>query len=93
MKPRLVVAECAATHENHGNFTALARLPRRAVVGGTGPEGKPFTIRGEYRAIECPHLLEFTWLADREEAGSQSIVRFDRDETCRRLRTQRAATR
>lgn len=40
--------------------------------------GAPFTMRGEYRAIEQPRLLEFTWLPDWEEP--QSLVRFDLDE-------------
>jgi uncharacterized protein YndB with AHSA1/START domain len=47
---------------------------------GTGPEGKPFTLRGQYRTIERPRLLEFTWLADFEDAASQSVVRFDLEE-------------
>jgi uncharacterized protein YndB with AHSA1/START domain len=50
------------------------------MMGGTGPEGRPFTIRGEYCAIERPHLLEFTWLADFEVPATQSVVRFDLEE-------------
>jgi uncharacterized protein YndB with AHSA1/START domain len=41
---------------------------------------KPFVVRGEYRAIDRPRLLEFTWLADWEEDESQSVVRFDLEE-------------
>jgi len=34
---------------------------------GIGRGGKSFTVRGEYRKIERPHLLVFTWLPDWEE--------------------------
>jgi uncharacterized protein YndB with AHSA1/START domain len=43
--------------------------------------GKPFTVRGEYRSVERPRLLEFTWLADWDESGLETIVRFDLEET------------
>src|SRR5262245_23076302 len=29
---------------------------------GTRGDGSPFTVKGEYRAVEPPHMLEFTWL-------------------------------
>lgn len=48
------------------------------LMRGVGGEGKPFTLRGEYRAIERPTLLEFTWLPDWEEP--QTLVRFDLEE-------------
>jgi uncharacterized protein YndB with AHSA1/START domain len=44
---------------------------------GTGLGGKPFTICGEYRAVERPRLLEFTWLNDQDEGAPMSLVRFD----------------
>jgi uncharacterized protein YndB with AHSA1/START domain len=50
------------------------------LMRGTGIGGKPFTVRGEYRSIERPRLLECTWLADWQEDASQSIVRFDLEE-------------
>jgi len=43
---------------------------------GVGMGGKPFTIRGEYTAVERPSLLEFTWLADWSQEP-QTLVRFD----------------
>ena len=43
---------------------------------GTGIGGKPFTIHGEYRTIEPPRAIEFTWVADWDDTG-MSIVRFD----------------
>ncbi|HEV3166465.1 MAG TPA: SRPBCC domain-containing protein [Isosphaeraceae bacterium] len=50
------------------------------LMSGTGMGGKPFTVRGEYRSIERPRLLEFTWLADWHEAAPPTVVRFDLDE-------------
>jgi uncharacterized protein YndB with AHSA1/START domain len=47
---------------------------------GTGMGGRPFVVRGEYRAIERPRLLEFTWLPDWHEDELESVVRFDLDE-------------
>jgi uncharacterized protein YndB with AHSA1/START domain len=48
------------------------------VMRGTGPEGKPFILRGEYRVIEPPRVLEFTWNPDWPEPTS--LVRFDLEE-------------
>ncbi len=47
---------------------------------GTGMGGKPFTIRGEYRTIDRPRLLELTWLADWHEHEHPTVVRFDLEE-------------
>jgi uncharacterized protein YndB with AHSA1/START domain len=47
---------------------------------GTGVGGKPFTVRGEYRAIDRPRLLEFTWIADWHENEPATFVRFDLEE-------------
>jgi uncharacterized protein YndB with AHSA1/START domain len=47
---------------------------------GTAAEGRPFTIRGEYRSIERPRVLEFTWIADFHAATPPTLVRFDLDE-------------
>src|SRR5262249_43266372 len=43
---------------------------------GTG-FGKPFTITGEYRTIEPPHVLAFTWLPDWQQEPTETLVRFD----------------
>jgi uncharacterized protein YndB with AHSA1/START domain len=48
------------------------------LMSGTGMGDRPFTIRGAYRAVERPRLLEFTWLPDWQEP--QSLIRFDLEE-------------
>jgi uncharacterized protein YndB with AHSA1/START domain len=49
-------------------------------MSGTG-FGKPFTIGGEYRTIEPPRVLAFTWLADWQPNPRETLVRFDLTET------------
>ena len=44
---------------------------------GNGVGNRPFTIRGEYRQIEPPRLLIFTWLPDYQEDAFETLVRFD----------------
>lgn len=44
---------------------------------GNGMGGRPFTVTGEYRQIEPPHLLVFTWLPSWQEDASETLVRFD----------------
>jgi len=39
--------------------------------------GRTFTIKGEYRTIEPPHVLEFTWLPDWQPNPTETLVRFD----------------
>jgi uncharacterized protein YndB with AHSA1/START domain len=43
--------------------------------------GKPFVIKGEYRAVEPPHVLEFTWLPDFHPGAPVTVVRFDLQES------------
>jgi uncharacterized protein YndB with AHSA1/START domain len=45
------------------------------LMRGVGPEDKPFALRGEYRMVDPPRLLEFTWIPDRPEP--QTLVRFE----------------
>jgi uncharacterized protein YndB with AHSA1/START domain len=45
-------------------------------MSGTG-FGRPFTIRGQYRTIEPPHVLAFTWLPDWQQGATETLVRFD----------------
>lgn len=45
-------------------------------MSGTG-FGRPFTVKGEYRAIESPHVLAFTWLPDWQPNPTETLVRFD----------------
>lgn len=50
------------------------------LMRGTTYGAKPFTVRGEYRAVDRPRLLEFTWLPDWQEDAEVSQVRIDLDE-------------
>jgi uncharacterized protein YndB with AHSA1/START domain len=43
---------------------------------GTG-YGKSFSVRGEYRVVERPRVLAFTWIPDWQENARESLVRFD----------------
>lgn len=56
------------------------RLGGAWLMSGIGVGGKPFSVRGEYRSIERPRLLEFTWLADWHDESIPSLVRFDLQE-------------
>jgi uncharacterized protein YndB with AHSA1/START domain len=44
---------------------------------GSGMGGRSFVVKGEYRKIERPRLLEFTWLPDWQEEALETVVRFD----------------
>ena len=48
--------------------------------GTRASDGGDFTVRGEYREIDAPHLLSFTWLPDWQDAATESLVRFDLEE-------------
>jgi uncharacterized protein YndB with AHSA1/START domain len=50
-------------------------------MSGTGMGGKPFTVQGEYRTVEPPHVLAFTWLPSWQPNATESVVRFDLTET------------
>jgi uncharacterized protein YndB with AHSA1/START domain len=47
---------------------------------GIGIGGRPFSVVGEYRNIERPRLLVFTWLSDWQGDATESLVRFDLEE-------------
>jgi uncharacterized protein YndB with AHSA1/START domain len=49
------------------------------MMSGTGM-GRPFLVSGEYRQIERPRLLVFTWLPDWQDDATVSLVRFDLEE-------------
>ena len=53
----------------------------RWAMRGIGIGGKPFSVVGEYRNVERPRLLVFTWLPSWQEGASESLVRFDLEET------------
>jgi uncharacterized protein YndB with AHSA1/START domain len=44
---------------------------------GTGMGGRAFTVGGEYRAVEPPRVLAFTWRPDWQRNTTESLVRFD----------------
>jgi uncharacterized protein YndB with AHSA1/START domain len=43
-------------------------------------QGRLVTIKGEYREIEPPRLLVFTWLPNWYENATESLVRLDLEE-------------
>ncbi len=47
---------------------------------GVGRDGTAFSVAGEYREIERPRVLVFTWLPSWEKNAPESLVRFDLDE-------------
>jgi uncharacterized protein YndB with AHSA1/START domain len=47
------------------------------MMQGDGMGGQPFTVSGEYRLIEPPRLLAFTWLPSWQEDAVESVVRFE----------------
>jgi uncharacterized protein YndB with AHSA1/START domain len=46
---------------------------------GTGMQG-PVKVQGEYRRVDRPRLLEFTWLPTWQGDNTESLVRFDLEE-------------
>src|SRR5260370_25398518 len=50
------------------------------MMRGIGMGGKPFKVAGEYRKIERPRLLIFTWLPDWYEDATETLVRWDLEE-------------
>ena len=50
------------------------------LMQGTGIGGKPFQVTGEYRQIEPPRLLVFTWLPDWQKDPVTSVVRIELEE-------------
>jgi uncharacterized protein YndB with AHSA1/START domain len=50
------------------------------MMSGSGMGGKAFRVEGEYRSIERPRLLVFTWLPDWDTNAKESLVRFDLEE-------------
>jgi uncharacterized protein YndB with AHSA1/START domain len=53
------------------------RVGGKWLQSGTGRDGGPFTIRGEYQIIERPRVLAFTWLPSWQPDAQPSLVRFD----------------
>lgn len=51
------------------------------LMRGIGMGDKPFTVAGEYRQIERPRLLVFSWLPSWQEDAPETLVRWDLEET------------
>lgn len=51
-------------------------------TSGSDNEGQSFSVKGTYRAIEPPRLLEYTWIHDWGpiEDRTETLVRFELDE-------------
>lgn len=47
------------------------------MMSGTGMGGKPFVVRGEYRSVDRPRSIEFTWKANWDQEAPVTVVRFD----------------
>jgi len=44
---------------------------------GVGADGKPFAVEGEYRVIDPPRVLEYTWRHDWGDRPDETLVRFE----------------
>jgi uncharacterized protein YndB with AHSA1/START domain len=64
-------------HTEH--MTADVRVGGKWRTTGTTSKGEAFAVEGEYRVIERPHLLEYTWKHDWGERREQptTTVRFE----------------
>jgi uncharacterized protein YndB with AHSA1/START domain len=58
-------------------FESDLRPGGKWTMRGTGIGGKPFVVRGEYREVERPSLLVFTWLPDWYENATETLVRWE----------------
>jgi uncharacterized protein YndB with AHSA1/START domain len=56
------------------------RVAGQWLQSGTGSDDRPFTISGEYRVIEPPRVLAFTWLPSWQPNAEASLARFDLEE-------------
>jgi len=50
------------------------------LIRGVSAGGRPFRVGGEYRDVDRPRLLSFTWLPDWQEGGTETLVRIDLEE-------------
>lgn len=51
------------------------------LMSGDGMGGRPFTLSGEYRIVEPPRVLAFTWRPSWQSDATESVVRFDLEQT------------
>jgi uncharacterized protein YndB with AHSA1/START domain len=54
---------------------------RQVVDARHAADGQPFIVKGEYRIVQRPSLLEFTWLPDWQDDATESVVRLELEET------------
>ena len=59
------------------NMEADLRPGGKWSMRGIGMGGRPFHVTGEYREIERPRLLVFTWLPDWQADATESLVRIE----------------
>jgi uncharacterized protein YndB with AHSA1/START domain len=52
----------------------------RWLMRGVGMNGRPFIVRGEYREIDRPRVLVFTWLPDWQQDGLETLIRIELEE-------------
>lgn len=58
-------------------FDSDLRPGGKWTMRGNGVGGKPFVVTGEYRVVDPPHLLVFTWLPDWYSDATETLVRWD----------------
>ena len=61
-------------------MTSDLRAGGKWMMSGMGMGGRPFRVEGEYRVIERPRVLAFTWLPNWQENATETLVRFDLEE-------------
>jgi uncharacterized protein YndB with AHSA1/START domain len=62
------------------HFESDLRPGGKWMMRGNGMGGKSFTITGEYREVDRPRLLVFTWLPDWYENATETLVRWSFNE-------------
>ena len=50
------------------------------VLYAIGAGGRPVEVKGEYRTIERPRVLEVRWFSDWHETASETLVRWELEE-------------
>lgn len=62
-------------------FESDLRVGGKWVMRGIGMGGRPFVLMGQYREVERPRLLAFTWLPDWYESATETLVRWELTES------------
>jgi uncharacterized protein YndB with AHSA1/START domain len=53
------------------------RVGGKYKTSGAGADGKQFTVSGEYREVDPPRLLSYTWNYDWDTNVTTTLVRFE----------------